>query len=199
MRKILTYLSLTIASIVIVLGFVTAKNYIQLSVAIVFYPLIVYFILKTLRRGAWQENSVEQTIAIQPEEDETTIDVDKRSFLKLIGASGLSLLFYWIFTNRVRGPLLGGGATDTGTVSIEDVVGQKINPAEKQLTDGYEITEIDDSIIAYYGFTHKDNSWFIMRLDTDTGSFRYSRGNSDFAKGWTGREQLKYDYYVNAF
>ena len=38
-----------------------------------------------------------------------------------------------------------------------------------------------------------------MRIDTDTGSFRYVRGNSNFAGGWNNREHLKYDYYVNVF
>jgi len=205
MRKILTYISFVIASIVVVLAFVTATTYIQLAFAIVLYPLLVYFALKIFPRKAWQSYPTEQVAAIQPAgvtlpgtEDADITDTDKRAFLKLIGVSGLSLLLYWVFTNR-GGARLFGGASESGTVSLEDTAGNKINPAERQPTDGYKITEIDDSIIAYYGFTSKDNSWFIMRLDTDTGSFRYVRGISDFPGGWINREQLKYDYYVNVF
>jgi len=205
MRKILTYLSFTIACLVVVLAFVTSTNYIQLAVAIVIYPLLVYFALKIFPRRAWQTYPMEQTATIQPEsmnlsenEGGSIIDIDKRAFLKLVGISGLSLLLYWVFFKRAGTPLL-GGMSEPGTVSLEDTAGHKIDPAEKQPTDGYKITEIDDSIIAHYGFTHKDNSWFIMRLDTDTGSFRYARGSSNFTGGWADREHLKYDYYVNVF
>jgi hypothetical protein len=205
MRKILTYLGFIIAALLVVLAFVTARSYVQLAVAIVLYPLLVYFALKIFPRKAWQSYPTEQVAAIPPGTmefpgtgDANVIDVDKRAFLKLIGVSGLSLFLYWIFTKKAGAPLF-GGISDSGTVSLEDTAGNKINPAERQPTDGYKITEIDDSIIAYYGFTSKDNSWFIMRLDTDTGSFRYARGNANFPGGWTGREQLKYDYYVNVF
>jgi hypothetical protein len=205
MRKILTYISFIIGSLLVVLAFVTARTYIQLGVAIILYPILVYFALKIFPRRAWQEYPTEQVAAIPPgsvtlpgTEDADIIDVDKRTFLKLIGVSGLSLLLYWVFTKKAGAPLF-GGTSESGTVSLQDTAGNKINPAERQPTDGYKITEIDDSIIAYYGFTSKDNSWFIMRLDTDTGSFRYARGISDFPGGWTNREQHKYDYYINVF
>ncbi|MCX6704545.1 MAG: hypothetical protein NTZ07_03840 [Candidatus Woesebacteria bacterium] len=205
MRKIITYISFVIASLLVVLAFVTATTYIQLGVAVILYPLLVYFAFKIFPRKSWQEYPTEQVAAIQPgsmtlpgNEDASVIDIDKRTFLKLIGASGLSLLLYWVFTKKAGAPLF-GGTSESGTVSLEDTAGNKIDPAEKQPTDGYKITEIDDSIIAHYGFTHKNGSWFIMRLDTDTGSFRYVRGISDFPGGWTNREQLKYDYYINVF
>ena len=205
MRKILTYISFVIAALLVVLAFVTATNYTQLAVAIVLYPLLVYFALKIFPRRAWQAYPTDPVSSFQPETmelpgsgDVGVIDIDKRSFLKLIGVSGLSLFLYWIFTKRAGAPLF-GGVSESGMVSLENAAGIKIDPAEKQPTDGYKITEIDDSIIAHYGFTHKNGSWFIMRLDTDTGSFRYARGASNFAGGWDKREQLKYDYYVNVF
>jgi len=205
MRKILTCCSFVIAGLVVVLAFVTATTYVQLAVAVVLYPLLVYFALRIFPRKAWQASPMEPVATIGPasmklpeNEDTGIIDIDKRAFLKLIGISGFSLLLYWVFIRKSGTPLF-GGTSESGTVSLQDTTGRKIDPAEKQPTDGYRITEIDDSIIAYYGFTHKNDSWFIMRIDTDTGSFRYVRGNSDFAGGWNNREKLKYDYYVNVF
>ena len=205
MRKILIYCSFAISALVVVLAFVTATTWLQLAVATILYPLLVYFALRIFPRKAWQATPLEQVATIGPasmqlpeNEDTGIIDIDKRAFLKLIGISGISLLLYWVFIKRAGTPLF-GSASESGTVSLQDATGHKIDPAEKQPTDGYRITETDDSIIAHYGFTHKNDSWFIMRIDTDTGSFRYGRGNSDFAGGWSNREKLKYDYYVNVF
>ena len=205
MRKNLTYCSFVITALLVVLAFVTATTYVQLAVAIVLYPLLVYFALRIFPRKAWQASPMEQVATIRPasrqlpeNEDTGIIDIDKRAFLGLIGISGISLFLYWVFFKKAGTPLF-ESASESGTVSLQDTTGHKIDPAEKQPTDEYRITEIDDSIIAYYGFTHKNDSWFILRIDTDTGSFRYVRGNSDFAEGWNDREKLKYDYYINVF
>ena len=197
MRKILTYCSFVIASLVVIIAFVTAASYTQLAVAIVLYPLLVYFAFRVFPRKSWQVYPKEQVATVQLESDNVA-DFDKRTFLKLIGVTGVSLFLYSIFTRRAQVPFL-GGTTESESVSLQDTAGNKIDPAEKQPTDGYRITEFDDSIIAYYGFTHKDGSWFIMKEDTDTGSFRYVRGDSDFDSGWAGREHFKYDYFINVF
>ena len=197
MRKILTYCSFVIASLVVIIAFVTAASYTQLAVAIVLYPLLVYFAFRVFPRKSWQVYPKEQVATVQLESDNVA-DFDKRSFLKLIGVTGLSLFLYSIFTRRVQVPFF-QSTTESESVSLQDTAGNKIDPAEKQPTDGYRITEFDDSIIAYYGFTHKDGSWFIMKEDTDTGSFRYVRGDSVFDSGWAGREHFKYDYFINVF
>lgn len=128
-------------------------------------------------------------------------DVDKRVFLKLIGSVGFSLFLFSIFNKKAEGlffkNLPAPGAS--GSVSLENIAGNKIDPAQSQPTDGYRISEIDDNIIAFYGFTNIDGAWFIMKEDTDTGSFRYTRGDSDFPGSWTNREKLKYDYFNNVF
>jgi len=205
MRKFITYIGFAIATTVVVVVFVTSATYTQLAIAVILYPPLVYFALKIFPRKAWQTFPSEQLATLSPmaesipEDSESgVVDVEKRDFLKLIGVSGISFVLYWIFTNQARGPLL-GNFQSSETTTLKDIAGNKINPAERQLTDGYNITEIDDSIISYFGFTHKDNSWFIMRRDTETGSFRYIRGNSNFISSWENREQLKYDYYENAF
>lgn len=209
MKKIFSYLILAVGSTIVVLVFVTATSVVQLIIATTLYILVAYLVLITFPRKVTistttptTTNTSLPTAAIETtsvQETPNVEDDDKRSFLKLISISGISLLFYWLFTKKGRGPLFGGSSEESGTVAIQNTEGNQINPAESQATDGYKITEVDDSIIAYYGFTHKNDSWFIMRLDTDSGSFRYTRGESKFAGSWNNREKLKYDYYTNVF
>lgn len=125
-------------------------------------------------------------------------DSDKRAFLKLIGFAGVSFFLYSIFSRRSGVPLLNGDAGPKVT-GPEDTAGKKIHPAETHPTDGYRIAEIDDDAISYYGFTNKDGGWIIMREDTDTTSFRYTKGDTGFPDSWSNRERLKYDYYYNVF
>ena len=82
---------------------------------------------------------------------------------------------------------------------MEDVSGNKINPAENQPTDGYQITEIDEGDTFYCGYTNKEGDWYIMKQDLETGSFRYVKGNSGFPLNWTNRATLQYDYFYNVF
>jgi len=125
-------------------------------------------------------------------------DIDKRAFLKLIGGVGISLFLFSIFNKKAEG-LLFKSLPASGTTSLLDTDGNKINPAERQPMDGYKISEIDDNEITFYGFTDKNGAWLIMREDTDTGSFRYVKGASNFPGNWTNRENLAYDYFHNVF
>ena len=217
MRKILTYYSLIIVSLATAVVFVSITTYAQLAVAILLFPLLAYFACKVFPRKTAEvypkqgvttilepatlvppAESVTASVSQENKEDGKVVNIDKRAFLKLIGGAGISLFLYSIFVKKAEVPFF-GRALAPGTVSLEDAAGRKIDPAEKQPTDGYRITELDDSIITFYGFTDKNGSWFIMREDTDTGSFRYSRGDSNFTDSWTKREQLNYDYFNNVF
>lgn len=210
MRKTLTYSGFIIASLVVVAAFVTATSYVQLAAAIVLYPLLVYFAFKIFPHKTWKAPVIAirlpvksatnvETETVKPEKEAVEIaDIDKRAFLKLIGAAGISLFLYSIFIKRAGGPIF-GSTPGSGTVSLKNADDHKIDPAEKQPTDGYRITELDDSIIAYYGFTNRDGGWFIMKEDTDKGSFRYTKGDFNFSGGWNNREHLRYDYYNNVF
>ena len=114
-------------------------------------------------------------------------DIDKRAFLKLIGATGISFFLFSLLGRRVEVPFF-GRAVESGT-----------NPVEGQPTDGYKISEIDDNTITYYGFTNKDGAWLIMREDTEASSFRYVKGDLEFSGNWSNRENLKYDYFHEVF
>lgn len=205
MRKILTSCSFVIASLIEIMVFITATTYTQLAVAILLYPLLLYFIFKALPKKTRRYTSKKPVTAIQQPvksaEKENVVgitDINKRAFLKLIGGVGLSLFLFSIFNKRAEG-LFFKSLPGSGGVSLEDIAGNKINPAQSHPMDGYRISDIDNNVITYYGFTNKDGAWFIMREDTDIGSFRYARGESNLTGNWTNRENLKYDYFSNIF
>jgi hypothetical protein len=128
-------------------------------------------------------------------------DIDKRVFLKLIGGAGISLFLFSIFNKRAEGlffkSLPASGVS--GAVSLEDIAGNKIDPAQKKPLDDYSISDIENGIITFYGFISKDSSWYIMRVDTNTGAFRYTKDKSNFRANWANRQNLKYDYLDNVF
>ncbi len=133
------------------------------------------------------------------------IDIDKRAFLKLIGGVGLSLFLLSIFNKRIEG-LFSKSLPASGNTTLEATgglpagrQGNEIDQAPSQPTGGYKISEIDDNVITFYGFINKDGAWYIMREDTDTGSFRYTKGDFNFPGSWTRRQNLKYDYTCNVF
>jgi hypothetical protein len=212
MRKILIYYSFIIVSIMVVAGFLTATSVSQLVVATLFFPLFAYFAVRVFPRKAkaihLPENAIAIPISTKPEEKQDKeviklkkegVDIDRRAFLKLIGSAGLSVFFFSMFTKRAEAAFF-GSVPGPGTVSVKNIAGDKIDPAEKQPTDGYKISRLDDSTPAYYGFTNKDGAWFIMKELAD-GSYLYRKGNSGFTTAWGLRGDIgsTYDEYENVF
>jgi hypothetical protein len=115
------------------------------------------------------------------------IDRDRRMFLKLIGSAGLSVFMMSIFTKKAQAAFF-GSVPGPGTVAVKDSSGTVIDPAEKQPTDGYRISRLDDSDPAYYGFTNKDGGWFIMKEDS-LGNYTYVVGSSGFDTTWSVHDQ----------
>ncbi len=209
MYKTLTYFSLVIAGLLVMATFLTATTFAQLTVAILFYPLLVYFALRTFPRKNHCSVSREPTTTVQSpvitekveaenKENLGVSNVDKRVFLKLIGGAGLSLLLLSILNKR-GGSLFFQNLPSLEKPFLEDAANYKINASQNQSTDGYKISEIDENVVSFYGFLHPDGAWFIMREDPDTGSFRYARGDINFPGNWINRENLNYDYFNNIF
>ncbi|KKQ07262.1 hypothetical protein A2858_02675 [Candidatus Daviesbacteria bacterium RIFCSPHIGHO2_01_FULL_36_37] len=209
-KSIVTYSSLVFACLVVVVAFVTATTYTQLAVAAILYPILIFFAYKVLplRIMVWDskkaEPEVEEKVQAHEKSDQTESettgisDINKRAFLKLIGATGLSFFLISVFGRRVESLLLGQNLAQippSGRIPSEGVT----SAAAASPTDGYKISEIDDNLVGYYGFINKDGGWFIMKGDNNTGSFRYVKGDSDFAGNWKNREKLKYDYFHNVF
>ena len=125
-------------------------------------------------------------------------DLNRRMFLKLIGSAGITLFLFSIFTKKAEGAFF-GSVPGTGTISIKDTTGAKIDPAIKQPTDGYTLAQVDDGVSnTYYGYLNKDGAWYILREDSSS-NYRYTKGGSSFATNWTNRASLTYDYFDAIF
>ena len=210
MRKTITYSTFTIAAVLVAMLFVTSRSYSQLALAVILYPAIAYLAFQLFPRKVKQETieipqietekSVPSTInsvpAAIPEAKTGVSDIDKRAFLKLIGAAGLSVFLFSLFTKRGQIPFF-GKASGSDSVTLKDSQGKTVNPSQSQPFDGYQISEIDDGITSYYGFIHQNGAWFIMKEDSDANSFRYAKGSGSFPKSWAERTRIKYDYFYN--
>jgi len=200
-RKLLIFFSFVIASVVVIATFVTARTYVQLGIAILLYLLLVYcvyeFLLRRAPRGRHRRpKAIISKLVSTSKKKGSVVDIDRRGFLKLVGAAGISFLIFSIFGKRAEVSLLERltGGKDTGSTGLAG------KEAGSDSTDGYQISEIEDNgIIAFYGFTDKIGFWFIMREDMDEGSYRYARGDSKFEDNWSKRKDLEYDYFHEVF
>lgn len=202
MGKTLTYTGFAISAILVILAFVTAKTYTQLIIAVVVYPLLAYFALKLLPRRNQKAPAITIKLPSRPARRDAqrldsveVADVDKRTFLKLVGAAGLSFFVFSILGRRVESLLFGRGL-DSGIAGVAPVA---TDPTSTQIADGYKISEIDEGETTYYGFTNKTGGWLIMREEADSSSFRYAKGDINFPVNWANRANLKYDYFYNLF
>jgi hypothetical protein len=203
MRKTLTFGSLFFTALLVVALFITARTYTQLSAATLLYIPLAYFAFKSLASSTQNSpaSAAEVTGSTTRESEEgRVVDADKRAFLNLIGAAGLSLFLYSLFSKSGSSLLFGKNAAPSGGTKLQDADGKTINPAQRQPLDGYRISEIDDTNSqTYYGFTSKDGAWLIMKEDAHTSSFRYVKGDTAFPDNWGSRNTLNYDYYFNVF
>lgn len=216
--KLLVYYDFILSTIMAVTGFVGATSTPQFISALLFAPLSIYFWQLVLPKRGRQIPMTSlgfEIISVVPQkvprlkkipqEEETPsrhFDLDRRAFVKLIGSAGLTLFFFSIFTKKAEAAFF-GSVPGPGTVALKDTTGAPIDPAIKQPTDGYKITEVDDSTPAYYGFLDKTGRWFIMKEDsTATPYYSYTKGDSNFTNattGWPNRANLTYGYFDAIF
>jgi len=152
-------------------------------------------VLKKDKKEADEKFKEEEGVVLK---ERKPFDIDRRMFLKIIGSSGLAIFVFSIFSKKAEGTFF-GSVPGPGTVALKDIAGNKIDPAIKTPTDGYKVTEIDDSsAVTYIGFLDKTGKWYIMQ-DTD-GSYRYVKGDSSFASNWNTRATREdYDYFDTIF
>lgn len=179
---------------IVTIIFVTSTTYIQLAIASLLYPFLVYFVLKYLPKKS-DEKAERVVVKIESEgkvkkEPVEIVDIDKRAFLKIIGAAGFSFFIFSLFTRRVEDLILNR--------NLAGLSGGKDTPPVKS-TEGYRVTEISTEEYNYYGFINEDGNWYIMREDPIEGSFRYVKGDLNFSSGWARREKMKYDYFHSIF
>lgn len=206
MKKLIILYSFVITSFMAISGILNASSLTEVASAVMlFTPLAFYFTVLILPKKHHRVPTAEPIIDIIPNElkkiKNTDYDPERRKFLKLIGAAGGSLFLMTVFTKKAEAAFF-GSMPGPGTVSIKNIGGTQIDPAEKKPTDGYNITEIDDSAAdIYYGFVNKDGAWYIQK-ELSTGAYRYTRGTSDFTNattGWPNRTNLTYGYFNEIF
>jgi len=221
--KIFLYYNFIILTLIVTTGFFSIRSNADLVSSLLFFPLLIFFVKRVLpkKRKALvlptlipieptplvkkhKEVLIEET-PITPIDDmddepfrdhQQQFDKNRRVFIKLIGSAGISLFVFSLFTKKAQAAFF-GSVPGPGTVALKDISGNPIDPAQNQPTDGYKISEMDDSSPAYYGFVNKDGAWFILK--ESSGGYRYVKGASSFTTNWTGRAGLTYDYYHNVF
>jgi len=209
--RLATYYSFIVVALFTVASFASARSVTELIVAYFFSPTFVYFILQilpkrshaiTLPKEVEVAPAVEKVVKLERvKEDPAKVDRDRRAFIKLIGTAGTTIFLFSVFGIKKAEAAFFGSVPGPGTVSVKDIAGNKIDPAEKHPTDGYKITQLDDSTPAYYGFVNKSGAWFIQKEDS-SGNYRYTKGSSDFTNattGWPNHTNLSYDYFDNVF
>lgn len=210
-RKYVPYIGFAVGSVLVVFAFVTSKNYVQLIGASLLYIPLAYYafhlfpnnwfaniriptITIARRRRQVKTRPVRVTAPAAGGSEIGVVDINKRAFLKLVGATSISFFLFSLLGRRVDSLLFPGSQGGGSTISA----GAGDSLAQSPV--GYRIAEIDDTgIVAYYGFVDTSGAWFIMKEDSSTGSFRYAKGESQFPRSWTKREGLDYDYYHNLF
>lgn len=207
MKKFITYYSFIIVSLMVITGLISATTTSQLISASIFYPLFIYFGLSVWPKKRYvitpkPETSTKKDLisAIDGQVIATkgNYDLDRRAFLKLIGSAGATVFFFSMFSKKAEAAFFGSMPGSSSTVTLKDSTGTAIDPAIKSPTDGYRITQVDDSDPAYYGYVNKTGNWFIMKED-NTGGYRYTKGHNSFSTNWTNRADLSYDYFDTTF
>ena len=213
--SLLLYYSFIVVTVMSVVGLAGAKTVSQLVSAVIFLPTVLFFCLRVLPKKTKaldipvivlkpKELMSHKRVKLTPHfEKRPKIDLDRRQFLKLIGSAGLALFLFSIFAKKAEAAFF-GSVPGPGTVAIKDSGGTLIDPAIKTPTDGYKITQMDetsDSPNTYYAYVNKDGAWFIMK-DDGSGNYRYTKNTSDFTNattGWPNRASLTYDYFDAIF
>lgn len=212
-KNLIKYSTFVLACFFVAWVFTTATTYFQLAAGIFIYPLFVIFAYKIfsdkmrnyppkISPSAVSHTARAEKKAEQDDKSNIHIaDIDKRVFLKLIGSTGLTFLLYSLFSKRGEDIFFKTLPRQERQekIAIADLEGKQINPAQSYPLDGYKIAEIENEITSFYGFMNKEGSWYVLKLDTVTGSFRYARGTKNFPPAWKNRENLEYGYFNDMF
>ncbi len=204
-RRVIVYYCFIVTTTVVSLSFFSSLNIPQFVSSLIFSPMAFYFLLLVWprRKEALLLSKGGRTAYKQSESKSLLaptgkLDVDRRNFLKLIGSAGILAVILGIFSKRSTIPSFLGNVDSLESVTLKNTSGNIINPAESSPTEGYNISQIDDSIPSYFGFVNKDGGWFIMREGEDE-AFLYTKGDSNFTINWSNRAKLKYNYFDGVF
>ena len=64
----------------------------------------------------------------------------------------------------------------------------------------YKISDIaEGDTVNYYGFMNKNGEYYFMKEDTSVNTYRYWKGQTNYATDWADRVNKSYDYYTAIF
>ena len=196
-RRVLIYYCFIVTAAVVIVSFISSLNFPQFLSSLLFSPMAIYFLLLVWPRRKealpLKQSELKSLLAPVPK-----LDVDRRNFLKLIGSAGILADIWGLFSKRGGISSFLGNTDAFESITLKNTSGNVINPAENSPTDGYNISQIDDSIPSYFGFVNKDGGWFIMREGEDS-AFRYVKGDGNFTVNWSNRAKLNYSYFDKVF
>ena len=199
LRRALIYYCFIVTATVVGVSFFSSQNPPQFISSLLFSPMAIYFLLLVWpRRKEALPLSAGKPDFKSLVGPATKLDVDRRDFLKLIGSAGILAVIWGLFSKRGGISNFLGNTDAFESITLKNTSGNVINPAENSPTDGYNITQMDDSIPSYFGFVNKDGGWFIMREGEDS-AFRYIKGDSNFTINWSNRAKLNYSYFDKVF
>lgn len=210
MTKALTshYFAFAVACFFVIAAFITATNFTQLALAALLYPILMFFAYKMYTKPKRVQEKIlttddvrtDESQAKKPAERIVISDVDKRVFLKLIGSAGVFLFLFSLFNKKAEN-LFYKSLPESGRSFFDkkEAARAGTEPSAAQPTDEYGISEIENGENSYYGYTKLGGAWYIMKVDSETNSFRYVKGDKNFPASWKNREKLKYDYFGNVF
>jgi hypothetical protein len=203
-RRGIIYYCFILTTALVSVGFFSAGNLPQLISALIFSPMAIYFLIIVLphRKTAFPIPGIGKAMKVVDLKSLTApaakIDIDRRNFLKLIGSAGILAVILGLFSKRPGIPSFLGNVEALEPLTLKNTSGNIIDPAENSPTSGYNISQIDDSTPAYFGFVNKDGAWFIMREGEDD-AFRYAKGENNFTTNWESRAKLNYDYFDRVY
>lgn len=218
MKRLILGYNFILTLIIALAALSQARQSHELLYGLIFIPMVFFFgrlLFRQLKKGRIKPTStlVSKSSALKTSSHKLSTapvlegefvdpidvaDINRRMFIKLIGAAGLSTFVFALFKKSASAAFF-GSVPGPGTIAIKDSSGNKIDPAEKQPTDGYEISQVDDTNVpAYYGFLNRDGAWYIAREGAG-GEYRYARGGASFVSNWETRDALPYGYFDNVF
>ncbi len=131
--------------------------------------------------------------------------MDKRKLLKLFAGTSAGLLLLYLFNPKKANAAFFGSMPGPGTIAIKDSLGAVVDPAIKNPTDGYGVSDADEvGTTHYYGFVHYNNTdWYILKESSTYGYTYASKVNNSavvYTDAWTGRATtVVFGTYSDAF
>jgi hypothetical protein len=175
--------SLLFSVIIIVAEIINIRQVKQIFIVLATVPLPLYFISQS-KNGFLKIVQMFKHPPVSEGEVEV-VDESRRKFIKIAAGTSLATAIMLFLKRKDASAAFFGSIPGSGTVGVKDSAGHKVDPAQKQPLDGYNISDIDDSgTIRYFGFINKDGAWYILQEDTTNSTIRYRVGDSSYLAAW---------------